>query len=454
MDRLAERYRDELKKLSGFFPSNKRLYAVGGCVRDALQGRRCYDVDLAGAATPADLTELLSASGFKVCPASPRLGTMIIKGEYAYEYTTFRTDSYPEGSGVHTPDRVVFTEDIEEDARRRDFKCNAVYYDIFDDRLCDPLGGVQDIENRILSTVVSPDTVLSQDGLRIMRLVRFVSTLGYSVEKETMQSAKKLAGGLRDISVERIRDELDKLLAGDNCYNALKLMKEIGALEIILPEVASNDNVAQKPEYHKYDVLEHCFKVAENCPTKIRLAGLLHDVGKGVCMRKDGNSYLHNTVGAEMTREIMTRLKYPVKMIDRTVRLVQEHMFDVNGNARECKYRRFIARNLDIIDDVIDLFKADCIGTGYDIKSRTAEKAERIYSRMLDEKVPMTLKQLNIDGNDLKSIGIDGRDIGTALNIIWNMALRNCVVNEKQALLKVARRLKNSLEKEKAKDNG
>lgn len=171
-------------------------------------------------------------------------------------------------------------------------------------------------------------------------------------------------------------------------------------------------------------------------------------------MRKDGNSYLHNTVGAEMTREIMTRLKYPVKMIDRTVRLVQEHMFDVNGNARECKYRRFIARNLDIIDDVIDLFKADCIGTGYDIKSRTAEKAERIYSRMLDEKVPMTLKQLNIDGNDLKSIGIDGRDIGTALNIIWDMALRNCVVNEKQALLKVARRLKNSLEKEKAKDNG
>ncbi|MDE7079923.1 MAG: hypothetical protein K2O95_07405, partial [Clostridia bacterium] len=119
---------EELKKLSGYFPKDRRLYAVGGCVRDALRGKPCYDIDLAGASTPEQLIELLKNSEFKVCEASPRLGTMIIKGKYAYEYTTFRTDSYPSGSGIHTPTSVQFTEDIQADARRRDFKCNAVYY--------------------------------------------------------------------------------------------------------------------------------------------------------------------------------------------------------------------------------------------------------------------------------------------------------------------------------------
>ncbi|MDE5616361.1 MAG: tRNA adenylyltransferase, partial [Clostridia bacterium] len=118
---------EELKRLASYFPKEKKLYAVGGCVRDALRGKPCYDIDLAGAITPDELTVILKDSEFKVCEASPRLGTMIIKGECAYEYTTFRTDSYHAGSGIHTPTSVRFTEDIFEDARRRDFKCNAVY---------------------------------------------------------------------------------------------------------------------------------------------------------------------------------------------------------------------------------------------------------------------------------------------------------------------------------------
>ena len=154
------------------------------------------------------------------------------KGKYSYEYTAFRVDSYPSGSGVHSPVSVRFTDDILQDAKRRDFKCNAVYYDLSQEKLVDPLGGIVDIKNGILSTADAPDITLGQDGLRIMRMIRFVSTLGYGVEEQTLASAKKLAAGLNDISVERIREELDKILAGDNCRKALELLNEIGALKI------------------------------------------------------------------------------------------------------------------------------------------------------------------------------------------------------------------------------
>ena len=448
MDRLSlGAQSEELKRLSGYFPKDRRLYAVGGCVRDALRGKPCYDVDLAGAHTPEQLKKLLDGSEFKVCEASPRLGTMIIKGNYAYEYTTFRTDSYPSGSGIHTPTSVIFTQDIQADARRRDFKCNAVYYDILEDKIVDPLGGISDVENGILSTVVSPDITLGQDGLRIMRMVRFVSTLGYTVEKETLASATRLVGGLEDISVERIREELDKLLAGDNCYNALRLTNEIGALKIILPEVALNDKVEQNIKFHKYDVLEHTFKVVENCPPKVRLAGLFHDVGKGVCYKESGNTYLHNVVGAKITQNVLTRLKYPKKTIERTSRLVHEHMFDVNGNAREVKYRRFIAKNIDILDDLTALFKADCIGTGYLDNSRTADKIRLVRNKMLEEKVAMSISELAINGKDLAALGFVGKEIGDALEELWDLSLRNCVKNEKHDLLAIAQRMKKNTQK-------
>ncbi|MDE6210834.1 MAG: CCA tRNA nucleotidyltransferase, partial [Clostridia bacterium] len=359
-----EKTRVELQELASYFPIDKPLYAVGGCVRDHLRGKGCYDIDLAGGVKPEELIEILSKSSFGVVSASPRLGTVVIKGKSTYEYTTFRIDSYPSGSGVHTPTQVEFTDDLTTDAKRRDFKCNAIYYNIKDAQIIDPLGGIKDIEHCVLSTTVEPDTVLSQDGLRILRLARFVSTLGYEIEEQTYDSAKRLVGRLNEISVERIREELNRILSGEHCYKALCLLRDIGAFKIILPELAANDGVPQKAEYHKYDVLEHTFKVVEACPPQVRLAGLFHDIAKGVCQAKDGNMYFHNLVGAEMTEEIMTRLKYSNRQIERTTRMVKLHMFDINGNTKESKCRRFIANNFDIFDDMLDLFEADCIGTG------------------------------------------------------------------------------------------
>ena len=418
--------RKELEELASYFPKDKPLYAVGGCVRDYLRGKECYDVDLSGGVKPDELTGILAPTPFKVVSASPRLGTVIVKGKTStYEYTTFRIDSYPVGSGVHTPSEVQFTDDLTVDAKRRDFKCNAIYYNISEGKIIDPLGGKADIEKKLLSTTVDPDVVLSQDGLRIMRLIRFVSKLGYGVEGNTYDSAQRLVGRLNEISVERIREELNKTLEGEYCYKALCLMRDMGVLKIILPELAENDGVPQKIEYHKYDVLEHTFKVVEKCPPEVRLAGLFHDVAKGRCQKRDGNTYLHNEEGAQMTRDIMTRLKYPTRQISRVTRMVELHMFDINGNTKASKCRRFIANNLDIFDDMLALFKADSIGTGYFDGSRTADKLSEIYAKMLEEKVPLSIKELAVDGKDLLSLGFDGKAVGDLLKELWDLALRN-----------------------------
>ncbi len=439
--------KSELEELAKLFPEDKPLFAVGGCVRDALRGEKCYDIDLSGAVKPDELINLLDGTRFKATGASPRLGTVIIKGNKCYEYTTFRIDSYPTGSGVHTPTQVEFTTDIVVDAMRRDFKCNAIYCRIIDNELIDPLDGIADVKRKVLSTTADSQTVLSQDGLRILRLARFVSTLGFEVDGETYESAKKLACRLEEISVERIRDELDKILAGDNCYKALHLLQDIGALKIILPELAANDGVAQKREYHRYDVLEHTFKVVEACPPNVRLAGLLHDVAKGVCMANEGNTYFHNVRGEMMAREILTRLKYPNRIIDRVARIVGLHMFDVNGNARECKCRRFIAQNIDLLDDLLDLFKADCIGTGYLQSSRTADKLTAIYAKMIEENVPMSIKALDVDGGDMQKLGYIGKEIGVVLNEIWDLALLGKIRNDKENLICVAKRMKKRVKK-------
>ena len=215
-----ESVKAELEELASYFPIDMPLYAVGGCVRDYLRGKECYDIDLSGGVRPDDLVELLSKSPFRVVSASPRLGTVIIKGKNTYEYTTFRIDSYPAGSGIHTPTDVQFTDDLTVDAKRRDFKCNAIYYDIKGRQIIDPLGGIEDIKQNILSTTIDPDVVLSQDGLRILLLARFVSKLGYEIDKQTYDSAKRLLGRLNDISGERIREELNKIFEGEHCYKA------------------------------------------------------------------------------------------------------------------------------------------------------------------------------------------------------------------------------------------
>ena len=180
---------EELKALAAQFPPDKPLYAVGGCVRDELLGREVYDIDLTSACLQEQAESFALKAGMRVSLGSKRLGTVIIKGKSSYEYTPFRVDSYPAGSGVHKPTQVRFTQDIQEDARRRDFTVNALYRNISTGETVDLLGGEEDLKNRLLRAVDDPMRVLGEDGLRIMRLYRFVSTLGFDAEEETERAA-------------------------------------------------------------------------------------------------------------------------------------------------------------------------------------------------------------------------------------------------------------------------
>lgn len=429
-----------LASLANMFPSD--LYVVGGAVRDSLRGVETEDTDLAGAARADEVKAALSGSGFKVCDSSPKLGTLIIsKDKEKFEYTTFRTDSYPEGSGVHKPETVIFTDDIEKDCRRRDFCCNAIYYDIKRAKLVDPLAGADDVKNKVLRTTRAAEDVFSEDGLRIMRLVRFVSTLGFSPDGEAVAAATKLSGRLKDVSAERVRDELDKTLKGKNVVKAMRLMLSVGALKQVLPELAANEGVAQPANVHRYDALTHAFYTAEAAREDIKLAALLHDVGKAEAIKKDGNMHAHAEYGALQAREITKRLKYPSAVIAETEILVREHMYDVNANARESKLRRFVARNIGHIEKLIALVRADSKGTGLFDDCPRADRFQAAYDKMKEQNIPFTVRQLAVNGDDIKKLGFKGEAIGKTLDALLTGCIDGRLKNERTALMNAAARL-------------
>ena len=434
----------ELKRLAKLFPPERPLYAVGGCVRDEILGREVFDIDLTSACLQEEAEKYAKAAGMRVLLGSKRLGTVMIKGEKSYEYTPFRVDSYPAGSGVHKPATVRFTEDIEEDARRRDFTVNALYYDILGGDTLDLLGGKADLDARLLRAVDDPRRVLGEDGLRIMRLYRFVAVLGFSAEEKTAAAAREMSGLLGDIAPERIRVELDKLLAGEHAAEGLRGLIGCGAMRVIMPEFCENIGVKQDPAFHMYDVDEHILRTVEYAPPRLRLAALLHDIGKGRCVREEGNMYRHAQVSAQMAEEIMTRLRYSKEQTRRTVRLVAAHMTDMRGDMRESKLRRFVAKNADIIDDLTELIIADARAACGNADREKCLRIARLRDKMQKEGVPFGVGELAINGNDVMAFGYKGEEIGKVLNELFDLCLRGEKKNERKILLDILEKRKNA----------
>ena len=434
----------ELKRLAKLFPPERPLYAVGGCVRDEILGREVFDIDLTSACLQEEAEKYAKAAGMRVLLGSKRLGTVMIKGEKSYEYTPFRVDSYPAGSGVHKPASVRFTEDIEEDARRRDFTVNALYYDILGGDTLDLLGGKADLDARLLRAVDDPRRVLGEDGLRIMRLYRFVAVLGFSAEEKTAAAAREMSGLLGDIAPERIRVELDKLLAGEHAAEGLRGLIGCGAMRVIMPEFCENIGVKQDPAFHMYDVDEHILRTVEYAPPRLRLAALLHDIGKGRCVREEGNMYRHAQVSAQMAEEIMTRLRYSKEQTRRTVRLVAAHMTDMRGDMRESKLRRFVAKHADIIDDLTELIIADARAACGNADREKCLRIARLRDKMQKEGVPFGVGELAINGNDVMAFGYKGEEIGKVLNELFDLCLRGEKKNERKILLDILEKRKNA----------
>ncbi len=417
---------ESLKKLARNCP--RPLFLVGGSVRDFLCGvlSENADLDLAAACTETEFSAAAKAAGFTVKAVYPRTGTVKAEDEngVACEFTRFRRDSYL--GGMHTPAAVEFTEDIAADARRRDFCCNAVYYDITGEKYADPLGGMADIERKILRTAAPAEQVFGEDGLRLMRLARQAAQTGFSPDKECLAGAKTHAALVRDIAPERIFAELMLLLHSDEKrgekaapYRGLCILRDTGVLKEILPELALGEGMMQNPAFHDHDVLEHSLRAACYAAPSVRLAALLHDVGKPYCYLRNGNYHGHEIEGGRIATEILSRLRAPKAVTEQTARLVRLHMRDLDLRMKESKVRREIVQYVSFLDEFFAIKQADFSACKDSLAEAPAvTKWKRILTEMRKEGVPFSVKELKINGLDAQAAGVAPKDTADFLNAL------------------------------------
>jgi len=393
------------------------LYVVGGSVRDFAAGfpMQGQDFDLSAPLSAEDFARLATRCGLIARAVYKNTGTVKFSdGEGGdYEFTSFRSDRYVRG--IHTPVEIFFTNDITADAKRRDFCMNAVYYDIKQGLIVDPLGGVQDIQKRTIRTVDRPEKVFGEDGLRLMRLARQAGQTGFTPDEACLLGAKKNAALIRDIVPERIAAELKQILYADEKYgnrtghyDGLRILEETGVLQEILPELQLGKGMAQRADFHDHDVLEHSLRALLYAEKSVRLAALLHDVGKPFCQNRDGNSHAHPEEGARLTEEILSRLKFPKAETQKTAKLVSLHMYDFDGRTKESKLRRFLVDNARDIEPLLALKQADFSACKDDLSTcPTAVRWRALLAKMQEEGVPFSLKDLKIKGDALAECGIE-----------------------------------------------
>ena len=427
------------------------LYAVGGSVRDFLCNltpkNGVYDWDICSTIPVDEFIPLAQAHGFTTKAVYKNTGTIKLTDTngVAYEYSRFRSDKYIRGT--HTPVEIFFTDDIALDARRRDFTCNAIYYDIQAEKFLDPLNGIPAIAEKRLTTVAAAQKVFGEDGLRLMRLARQGAQLGFTPDSECLNGARTNAHLIDDISPERIFAELSNLLTADTKYgvanghyHGLQLLENTGVLARILPELTLGKGMAQRPDFHKYDVLEHSLRAALYADERIRFAALLHDVGKPLCALRDGNSYAHPEEGARLAGEILTRFKAPKKLITQTQTLVQLHMYDFDGKTKENKLRRFFAKHAETLDKLLLLKQADFSACTDDLSiAPTCARWNALLAKMKAENAPITLKELAVTGKDLLAVDIPPTQIAQVLKGLLSYAVINPTENTKTRLCRLAK---------------
>jgi poly(A) polymerase/tRNA nucleotidyltransferase (CCA-adding enzyme) len=431
-------------------------YLVGGCVRDTILKREPKDWDIATNATPAQIQKLFPESvyenefgtvGIKTGSEEPKLKIV--------EVTTFRTESGY--SDKRHPDEVKFAKTVEEDLARRDFTMNAIAMDMAGD-IVDPYGGQADIEAGIIRTVGEPEERFGEDALRLMRAVRFATELDFEIEAATKKAIHKLAPLLKDIATERVRDELVKMIAAPRAAEGIMLLEESGLLKYILPELQDGVGVGQNL-HHIYTVFEHNvralkYTVEQDYSPVVRMAALLHDIGKPKTKKGDGlhsTFYGHEVVGARMAVKALERLHFPKEFIEQVAHLVRRHMFYYNvGDVSPAGVRRFVARvGAENIDDLLKVREADRIGSG----TPKAVPYKLRHLLFMIEKVkrdPISPKMLAINGEDIMRLTNEGpsRKIGQVLGALLEEVLDDPEKNKKEYLEARAVDLGNLPEKE------
>ncbi|MCK4303431.1 MAG: CCA tRNA nucleotidyltransferase [Candidatus Eisenbacteria sp.] len=419
-----------------------QAFLVGGCLRDLLLGRSPKDWDIATDLTPEQVRSLFR----RVHEVGAAFGTLLVpRRDGIYEVTTFRTEStYSDG---RHPDEVTYTHRLEEDLQRRDFTINAMAWDLRGERIEDPFGGIEDLSRRQIRAVGNPGERFREDALRLLRAVRFATQLGFHIEKETWEAVGVASEGLKRISAERIREELNLIMLAPKPSTGLLLLQAAGLLRIILPELEACRGVKQN-RFHAYDVFTHSLLAADAAPQNnlvIRMAALLHDIAKPETREErhgDFTFYAHQVLGARKAHRILRRLRYPNEERERITHLIYHHMFYYEPKWTDSAVRRFAHTvGLENIPDLIHLRLADMIGNGR--KSGDTSPLQALLRRVdevIAKDTALSVKDLAIGGHELMDLGVPkGPGIGQILRALLEKVLDDPEVNTGEALLEEAR---------------
>lgn len=438
---------DTIRQFSEIFNRNGHsLYIVGGAVRDWILGIENSDYDFCTDASPEQVVSMFRHA----IPTGIKHGTVtVLFKDNSFEVTTFRTESTY--SDKRHPDSVNFVTSLEEDLSRRDFTVNAFAADCRDGKVIDLFNGKEDLKNKLIRAIGDPEKRFSEDALRLMRLCRFAAKLGFKPEEKTLASAKKLAGTIGFVSQERIFEELDKTLTAKVPSIGIKLMRDIGLLKEVLPELDACCAIGQN-KVGSDNVFDHIMNALDaaasrGCSQTVRWALLLHDIGKPSTMKDMGGFirfFGHDVKGAEMAVKVLQRLKTSNRLIDDCKLLIANHMVKYSPSWTDGAVKRFINRiGYENIPSLFNLQWCDQIASeGVSKEKEYGEFIERIQAL---KNQPMSLKDLKINGKDLAELGIPkGRQMGEILNKLLEMVIDYPTLNNRETLIEQALLIKNA----------
>ena len=461
-DIIMERGASALRRLEG---AGHEAYFVGGCVRDMLMDNigPDTDIDIATDALPQEVkwifhdmdvidtgikhgtvTVLLPAGGTSDGKKADEAAMKVLP----VEITTYRTEKgYSDG---RHPDGVEFTPSLAEDLKRRDFTINAMAMD-GNGNITDMFGGRRDIEAGIIRAVGDPAVRFSEDGLRIMRAMRFASVLGFDVERETERAMFENSSMLERLSAERVFAEFCRMLTGDGAGGVVR--KYIDVLGVVFPELHAMKDFQQHNEYHRYDVLEHCVRAMEAVRTTpenrlhMKLAALFHDVGKPQTYSQEDNGrghfYGHAARGTVMMAEIMERFRTSRALAERVETLVKYHdlIFEKDERLLKKWMRRFTPQ---VLFEILEIKRADNLATG-NMSAELLAKFDGIKIMMEDILIRsscFTLADLAVDGNDIMGLGAkQGPEVGAVLEKLLDAVVEGRIVNDREKLLALGSKL-------------
>jgi len=422
-------------------------YAVGGCVRDSILGRKPNDWDITTSARPLETKALFR----RTVDTGLKHGTVtvLMDGE-GYEVTTYRIDGEYE-DGRH-PKEVLFTSDLVEDLRRRDFTINAMAYNE-KDGMVDAFDGMGDMERKVIRCVGNAEERFTEDALRILRAVRFSAQLGFSIEEKTREAVMRLAGNLAKISAERIQAEMIKLLVSPH-PEELRTAWETGITAVILPELDALMETEQNTPHHRYTVGEHTLHALENVRADkvLRLAVLFHDMGKPQVRTVDeaGRDHFkgHPVNSERIAAEVLHRWRLDNDTLNKVKRLVRYH--DLRPALNQKSVRRMICKvGEDMFPMLLEVQRADILAqSSYCQKEKLhdLEEVNRIYHEILEERQCLSIKELAVGGRELIADGMKpGKELGQMLALLLDHVLEEPQHNTKEYLLDYSRRLRETM---------